>query len=1317
MDIAELGFRVDSSDVKRGERDLDSMGKTGDRTGQKVERFGGIAKKSFGGVALAVGSAAAAMLSFGAVVRQISEFETSMSRLNAVSGASAAQMANMRDIARDLGSTTEFSASQAADGLNFLAMAGFNASEAMESLPAVLDLATASGLGLASAADIASNVISGFGMEASDAAKVADILAGASSRANTDVSQLGSAMSTVAPISASLGVSISDTAAAIGLLSDAGIQGERAGTALRGVMASLAGPTTEAVNVIERLGLTIEDINPATNDLASIMAKLDAAGLSTADAMKVFGREAASGALVLVDASARLGAFGKELDTVDGAASSMADTMRDNLGGDIKGLQSAISGLILALGDAGLTSALRAAVSGITLLVNGMSSAVSAVGFLADNLDVLGVGVALLASSQIPALVASTIAATTSLAAMEGGLIAGALASRGLAVAMNAIPGVAIFTGLTFALTGITRGFRESKRAAAEFESAMSGVLGVQNALNTATTMFYNEVSRANLDAMLTAAKAARDQVELALDAAKAELEAASFTTNFFGMSLGETARMADARSAIADLATQLVDAESKLSMAENAAHNFNARIAETAEVVTTAALSISGAVSGAWALGSNIGAAAQAAAILLSNLNGVPSALMQIGQQVDQTIETLQRQNRELTYQTEQGLSQQAASIKVARDAAIELALANGASIDEVAALGAEFDRQAAQAESLTGSIASLNAELQNQSAALNGSGGGGGGGGGGSVSAASAAATRQLEKLKAAMDAAVADAQTPLERYRAELQELNSVAEYAASKSVEFGRAYDNALSDMNDRLAESLPLVGDVRDAFGAWMERGFKDFKSFTGDILQSFKRMLIDMATAALQNKILIPIVTSVMGGASGVGAAGGAVGQAASGLMGEFGPSAGIGGGLSATLGSLGGGTGFLGGLGNVLSGIGTGGLSGGLGAIGTALGGVTSGATSLATAAGALALPIAGIAAAFSFFKEKTKVLGEELQLTAMGADLTAKSLTHIQKSRFWGLSRSTSTVTTDVDAGPLADAYGQIFDAVQASATALGVATDALDGHTASIKINTAGLSEQQIEQAAIAALQDQQEALAERALAAISGQSDLLRRTGETSAETLGRLNQAIAAVNPTLQMLGQAMFDLNAQGILAASDLADAAGGTAAVGQLGSLYFQNIMTQEEQLASLNAELARSLDVVPQTTEAFRAGFEEMLAAGDGTGAGELLASLPMFLERERLEAELQSVTDAISDNLARLERDAIDRTMALFRNPLSLDSDRFDNRFDASIDAAQQRRDQVRKEAEDAQLTELRLMRVALEELRKETRDIAIYGENA
>lgn len=422
--MANLRLAIDPTGMesggRRGESALDRIIGKSKKAENSVTSLASKAGKALG--ALAAGYAGIAGIS--AAVRGISEFDGSISKLGAVSRASASELKNLRAVAMDLGSSTEFSASQAADGLNFLAMAGFSASESMAAIPDVLNLATAAALDLGTAADISSNIMSGFGIQAEKTARVTDILTAASTRSNTTVAQLGGAMSTVAPIASALGINLADTAAAIGVMSDAGIQGERAGTALRGVLASLAGPTKAATDALAKYGLTASDVNPETNALADIMAKLAERGLSTSDAMTIFGREAASGALVLAGASRRLGEFGEELRNVDGETRRAADGIRDNLKGDIDSLKSAMEGLILTIGSSGLTGALRAVVQGATDVARAVTSMTEAIGPFQGYAISAAAAITALYIPAIWGAVTATGAWVASLITLKGALIA-----------------------------------------------------------------------------------------------------------------------------------------------------------------------------------------------------------------------------------------------------------------------------------------------------------------------------------------------------------------------------------------------------------------------------------------------------------------------------------------------------------------------------------------------------------------------------------------------------------------------------------------------------------------------------------------------------------------------------------------------------------------------------------------------------------------------------------------------------------------------------------------------------------------------------
>ncbi|HUH57438.1 MAG TPA: phage tail tape measure protein, partial [Pseudomonadales bacterium] len=393
----------------------------------ELKKFEGEARKSekaAGGLTSSVGKLAAGFAAFAAtaftmdkMTTTLAGFEKSMSSVQAITRANAQELAALRDVAKELGATTEYSASQAADALKFLGMAGFQAKEAIAAIPAVLDLATASSMGLAEAADVSSNIMSGFGLSASQAGDAADILAAAATRANTDVSQLGSAMKFAAPVAHSLGITMGDTAAAIGVMSDAGIQGSQAGTGLRAVLASLVKPSKDGQAALKAMGLTLKDINPQVNSLSDIFTKLRDRGLNAQAAMMLFGREAASAGLSMAAASDRLGELSGQLRDVNGEAKRMADTMRDNLAGDIDNLSSATEGLIIAIGEAGLTSALRASFQATTEIVSVLAEMSQ---YLPEVAYVVGTVATALGVNYVLAAGAASIASLQAAAATAG---------------------------------------------------------------------------------------------------------------------------------------------------------------------------------------------------------------------------------------------------------------------------------------------------------------------------------------------------------------------------------------------------------------------------------------------------------------------------------------------------------------------------------------------------------------------------------------------------------------------------------------------------------------------------------------------------------------------------------------------------------------------------------------------------------------------------------------------------------------------------------------------------------------------------------
>jgi len=313
-------------------------------------------------------------------VNSIINFGQAMAKVKAISGATGEEFDSLRKQAKKLGATTIFSATQAAQGMEFLARAGFETKDIMSAIPGVLDLAASSNIGLAQAADIASNVISGFGLKASETSKIADILATAAASSNTDITQLGDAMKFVAPVAAAMGQSVESAAAAAGVLSNAGLQGSLAGTGLRKVFTSLVAPTSRGRKLFKAMGLDIRKLNPETNKLTDIVNRLAKANIGAGLATELFGDRGGPAILAMISQRKELEKLTNAFLNASGKAKEMADIMQKTLGGDIKALVSVFESLVLGLGDAGLEGAMRSIVQGITnfirenyLLIKGLA--------------------------------------------------------------------------------------------------------------------------------------------------------------------------------------------------------------------------------------------------------------------------------------------------------------------------------------------------------------------------------------------------------------------------------------------------------------------------------------------------------------------------------------------------------------------------------------------------------------------------------------------------------------------------------------------------------------------------------------------------------------------------------------------------------------------------------------------------------------------------------------------------------------------------------------------------------------------------------
>ncbi|WP_051340946.1 phage tail tape measure protein [Azospirillum halopraeferens] len=413
------------------------------KAAQGLRNFGQQAAVT-GAVVSGAGAAIAASLS--TVVNPAASFEAAMDAVGAIGRASDDELARLTETARMLGGTTWASASQAADGMRFLAAAGFAANQTIAAMPGMLDLARASGAGLASTADVASNILTGFGLEAAEMGRVADAMTATFTRSNVTLGMLGETMSYAAPAAAGAGQSLETVAAMAGKLGDAGIQGSRAGTAINAMLSSLAGPTTAATKLLDSFGVATTDSAGNLRNMVDILTDL-AKGMegmgngARLDALAtIFGREAAGAVNVLLDQTdGRLQDFVSTLESAGGEAAAVALRMGDNFEGAMAGIGSAVESVQISFGTL-LLPALTEGALRVADIVRAITVFVESNRDLARTIGLVAAGVAAAAVVIGPAVLA--VGALASAAGMLLPVLAALVSPIGLLIA--ALAGAAV---------------------------------------------------------------------------------------------------------------------------------------------------------------------------------------------------------------------------------------------------------------------------------------------------------------------------------------------------------------------------------------------------------------------------------------------------------------------------------------------------------------------------------------------------------------------------------------------------------------------------------------------------------------------------------------------------------------------------------------------------------------------------------------------------------------------------------------------------------------------------------------------------------
>ena len=433
------------------------LGQTFSEIGPKMKSIGESMKSVGRNMSLHV--TAPIVAGFGAAMKKSIDFDDTMRKVKATSGATGNEFNQLRTKALQMGRDTKFTASESAEAMNYMALAGWDTKDMLKGVGGVMNLAAASGEDLASVSDIVTDNLTAFGMKAKDSTHFADVLAQTSSKANTDVRGLGEAFKYAAPVAGALGYTVEDTSIAIGLMSNAGIKGEKAGTALRTMFTNLAKPTKAMKEEMDKLGISITDSNGEMLPMRDVMDQLrnKMGGLSkdqqAAAASTIFGKEAMSGALAVINASDEdYKKLTKSIDDSNGASKRMANEMEGGIGGAMRKMKSAIESLAISLGDA-LAPMLYKIAKWITSLANkftnlpkGIQKTIAIVGLLAAAIGPL---------LMIFGVMASTIGtAITVLGSLMTSMRTLSFLSKTSAAATG------IWNGVTATARGIANGYR-----------------------------------------------------------------------------------------------------------------------------------------------------------------------------------------------------------------------------------------------------------------------------------------------------------------------------------------------------------------------------------------------------------------------------------------------------------------------------------------------------------------------------------------------------------------------------------------------------------------------------------------------------------------------------------------------------------------------------------------------------------------------------------------------------------------------------------------------------------------------------------------
>ncbi len=507
---AQIALNETNADLELNERYLKEAEEASDGCAKSIDEFGNKTKEASTSTADLYNALAGAGLiqaikkvgeAFMACVDAAAEFEAQMSTVEAISGATQSEMQELSALAKEMGATTKFTATEAGEGLEYMAMAGWKADDMLDGLEGIMDLAAAAGENLGTTSDIVTDALTAFGLSAKDSAHFSDVLAQASANSNTNVSMLGQSFKMVATTAGSLNYSVDDVAVALGAMANQGLKSEMAGTALATAFTRMAGTNETAANAMDQLGLSMFDSQGNAKDLATFMGELRDAfsGLNQQQtvsyAYMLAGQKGMKGLQAIVNTSEK--DWNKLTEAIagsSGAASIMAQTKLDNYAGQVTLLQSAFDGLKTEVGSV-LTPALgelaevaTGALGWMTDVVREHPGVVAAITGVVMALGALAAIMAVIAFTQIPAVTAAISGLWAVITAHPIGALVTALG--------------ALVVGIGTAI-GVAKAHAEAQKVQTHAAEALSEVLEDQRAE-------YDELTEANKET----AKSTRDLAE-----------------------------------------------------------------------------------------------------------------------------------------------------------------------------------------------------------------------------------------------------------------------------------------------------------------------------------------------------------------------------------------------------------------------------------------------------------------------------------------------------------------------------------------------------------------------------------------------------------------------------------------------------------------------------------------------------------------------------------------------------------------------------------------------------------------------------------